>query len=150
MDVKKVMYLIVKCTELMDQYECEYDREPLKVVSDYAPYNKYGYEIYEISTSGALNRIRKASTVTEKGIGLFWFKHFNYSTPSKIFWKKPNISIQDVSLNQVKKWFSEVGINDLDNDLEKRLARGDAYWVEKDDGDFILSNYEDDYVLGLM
>jgi hypothetical protein len=61
MDVKKVMYLIVKCTVLMDQFECDYDREPLKVVSDFTLYDKEGYEVYEISTSGELRRIRRAS-----------------------------------------------------------------------------------------
>lgn len=42
------MYLIVKCNELNDQWECDADREPLRVVIDYSPYKKYGYEVYKI------------------------------------------------------------------------------------------------------
>lgn len=151
MDVKKVMYLIVKCTELLDQYECDYDREPLKVVSDYTPYDKKGYEVYEISTSGGLNCIRKADAVTEKGVGLFWFTPFNYKTPNKIFWKKPNISLAYVPFSQMKEWFSEVGINDLDiDDLEEMSTCSDVYCITKDGGDFVLAEYEDDEVLGTI
>lgn len=151
MDVKKVMYLIVKCTELMDQFECDYDREPLKVVSDYTPYDKKGYEIYEISTSGGLDCIRRAYQVTESGVGLFWFKPFNYQTPSKVFWKKPDISLKNVPLSQIKEWFFEAGINDLsDDDLDEMLTCGDAYCMRQDDGDLVLADYEDDEVWGLM
>jgi hypothetical protein len=151
MDVKKVMYLIVKCTELMDQFECDYDREPLKVVSDYTPYDKKGFEIYEISTSGALTCIRRAYQVTENGVGLFWFKPFNYHTPSKVFWKKPDISLKNVPLSQIKEWFSEAGINDLDNyDLDDMLDYGYAYSIHQNDGDLVLADYEDDYVWGVM
>lgn len=42
------MYLIVKCDELWDQYECDANRKPLCVVTDYNPYKKHGYEVYKI------------------------------------------------------------------------------------------------------
>lgn len=146
MDVKKVMYLIVKCTELTDQFECDYDREPLKVVSDYTPYDKKGYEIYEISTSGGLNCIRRPYQVTESGVGLFWFKSFT-QTPSKVFWKKPDISLRNVPLSQIKEWFSEVGVKNVDDyDLDDMLDCGYSYCIRQDDGDLVLADYEDDQI----
>lgn len=148
MNVKKVMYLIVKCTELMDQFECDYDREPLKVVSDYTPYNKKGYEIYEISTSGALNRIHKASTVTEKGIGLFWFKQEpseQNQNPDKIIWKKKDAVLQYSSIDDVRNWLAEIGVTNMDDDeIEDMIDFGEGYCTEKDGGYLLLTNYEDD------
>ena len=53
-----MLYLIVKCKELIDQWECDVDRTPLCVIKDYSQYNKYGYEIYEILTNGNLRNIK--------------------------------------------------------------------------------------------
>ena len=33
-------YLVVKCEPLNDQYECEYDRTPICVTTDYSKYNQ--------------------------------------------------------------------------------------------------------------
>ena len=52
-------YLIVKCAELDDQWECDADRKPICITNDFYKYNKYGYEIYEISKSGTLKLIKK-------------------------------------------------------------------------------------------
>ena len=41
-------YLIIKCTELCDQYECDAYREPICITDNYDDFNKYGYEIYKI------------------------------------------------------------------------------------------------------
>ena len=148
MDVKKAIYIIVKCTELVDQYECEYDRELLKVVSDYAPYNKKGYEIYEISTNGTLNCIHKASTVTEKGIGMFWFKQEpseQNQNPDKIIWKKKDTALQYSSIDDAKEWLAEIGETRMDDDeIEAMLDFGEGFYTEKDDGYLMLTNYEDD------
>ena len=42
------MYLIIKCDELGDQWECDAKRIPLRIVTDYSPYMEYGYEVYKI------------------------------------------------------------------------------------------------------
>ena len=50
-------YLIVKCEELNDQWECDANRDPLCVIyEDKIPnkYKQYGYEIYEIFDNGSL------------------------------------------------------------------------------------------------
>ena len=48
-------YLIVKCRELMDGWECDADRTPYAIVKDYSPYaKKIGYEIYLIRNDGQL------------------------------------------------------------------------------------------------
>lgn len=54
------MYLIVKCRELNDQYECDCDREPYRITFDPEDYGD-GYEIYEIDQEGFLNLIKDYS-----------------------------------------------------------------------------------------
>ena len=54
------MYLIVKCRELNDQYECDCDREPYRITFDPEDYGS-GYEIYEIGQEGFLNLIKDYS-----------------------------------------------------------------------------------------
>lgn len=51
-------YLIIKCTDLEDQYECDADREPICITDDYTDYKVYGYEVYEIKTDGSLEKIQ--------------------------------------------------------------------------------------------
>lgn len=52
-------YLIVRCAELNDQYECDCDRLPIKLVDNYEEYyDRYGYEVYECLPNGNLNLIQ--------------------------------------------------------------------------------------------
>lgn len=51
-------YLVVKCVELMDAYECDADRTPICITDNYTKYNRRGYEIYSINKNGTLKKIR--------------------------------------------------------------------------------------------
>ena len=54
-------YLIVKCKELDDQWECDCDRTPMCLTDDLSPWNSSGadcyYEVYEVQPNGALTLI---------------------------------------------------------------------------------------------
>ena len=58
-------YLIVRCIDLNDQYECDADRRPIMLVDDWQEWldahiskNKHGhYEIYKVGFGGRLYRI---------------------------------------------------------------------------------------------
>ena len=52
-------YLVVKCDELCDQYECDADRTPICVTKNYKSYNRPGYEIYAILSDGKLKLIKE-------------------------------------------------------------------------------------------
>ena len=57
-------YVIVKCEELSDKFECDADRIPLLVLVNIQPeelkkFKKYGYEIYVASNSGTLKKIQR-------------------------------------------------------------------------------------------
>lgn len=52
-------YLVIKCEELSDQWECDADRVPVYVGDNIKKYYwKYGYEIYEIKVDGTLKKIQ--------------------------------------------------------------------------------------------
>lgn len=55
----KYNYLIVKCKELNDQYECDADREIICMVNDYQPFKRYGYEVYKVRANGSLELIQR-------------------------------------------------------------------------------------------
>ena len=53
-------YLVIKCEELSDQYECDAFRKPLCVTDDISKWEaKFGYEIYRICENGKLRLIKE-------------------------------------------------------------------------------------------
>ena len=59
--MNRPMYLIVKCKELDDQWECDCDRTPMCLTDDLSSWNSNGadyyYEVYEVQPDGALTLI---------------------------------------------------------------------------------------------
>lgn len=52
-------YLIVKCEELLDGWECDASRTPMYVTNDWKQNRpKYRFEVYEIRSSGSLKLIK--------------------------------------------------------------------------------------------
>lgn len=51
-------YLIIKCDELSDQYECDADRTPICMTDNYSKYCGYGYEIYELQKDNTFKLIK--------------------------------------------------------------------------------------------
>lgn len=59
----KQTYVIVKCKELSDQWECDAKRYPVKVLVNVEPnqlerFKHYGYEIYVADKNGNLELIQ--------------------------------------------------------------------------------------------
>jgi hypothetical protein len=66
-------YLIIECREVNDLYV--YDvRTPLCITDDPAPYEKYGYEIYEVQEDGSFKQYEFAITAEkETGLALYYW-----------------------------------------------------------------------------
>ena len=67
-------YLVVKCEELGDQYECDANRIPVCITDDYSEYNKFGYEIYKVLENGKLKLIRDYDQTTNEGFAVYYWK----------------------------------------------------------------------------
>lgn len=93
-------YLIVKCDELGDQWECDANRTPVCVTNNYDEYNTMGYEIYEITAEGNLNLIRNYDDITHNRVCVYWWNDKNKvseSLPDEI------VEIQDGDRDNVTK-----------------------------------------------
>lgn len=59
-------YLIVKCDELSDQYECDADRIPVCLTDNWTYYNEYGYEVYEVLKNNTFKLIKSYEQTGKK------------------------------------------------------------------------------------
>ena len=72
------MYLVVKCEELGDQYECDANRVPICLTEDYDKYNKRGYEIYKVLSDNTFELVRQYDEITKVDIVVaIWYSEDN-------------------------------------------------------------------------
>lgn len=82
-------YLIVKCVELNDQYECDADRTPICMTDNKEEYWKSGYEIYEVRSNGKLELIKENYVTGEEGFAVYyWSKNKNAEYDKPMVMKK--------------------------------------------------------------
>lgn len=53
-----MMYLVIECVELHDQYECDVSRTPVCLTDDYLEYDKVGYEVYKVLEDNTFELIK--------------------------------------------------------------------------------------------
>ena len=53
-------YLLVQCEELHDQFECDCNRTPVRLVEDYKTVDTDGMEVYEIFENGEIGNCVKS------------------------------------------------------------------------------------------
>ena len=63
-------YLIIKCDELGDQWECDANRTPICITDDYSKYG-YGYEVYELLTDNTFKLIKNYEDTIEEGFAIY-------------------------------------------------------------------------------
>lgn len=94
-------YLIVKCTSLGDQWECDADRTPVCMTDDPSQYG-YGYEVWEVQEDGTLVRVKDYETAKESGMALYyWPEDAKDGEAPTVLTKFPNMTRWEVSLEVV-------------------------------------------------
>ena len=69
-----MLYLVVKCSELGDQWECDADRTPLCLTENVSQYG-LGYEIYRVNPDNTFTLIKEYNKGLEFGMVLYlWDK----------------------------------------------------------------------------
>lgn len=71
-------YLIVKCVELHDQYECDADREPMFLVDDWEQWYKdnsptYQFEVYRFVDDSECELIKTMEDSMDEGMALYFW-----------------------------------------------------------------------------
>ncbi len=103
-------YLITKCRELNDQYECDVDRELICITDNYDDFNKYGYEVYKIYPNGSLVLIKE---YYEAGQEFICIEH--YSFKKKCIIKREKIlngNRDSVTMENIKEWKNKYHIKE--------------------------------------
>lgn len=63
-------YLVIRCEELNDQYECDANRIPVCITEDISKYG-FGYEIWKIEENGELTLHKEYEKPLESGMALY-------------------------------------------------------------------------------
>ena len=141
-------YLIVKIHELGDQFECDADRTPYKVVEDWRKEKPKGlYEVYEIQKNGFLTLIRKYTTVEESGMALYFFNEEDdwETVVPTIIYKYPGLNRHNKMPKQVRQYVRNFEQVDDDNNL---TCCGTISY-DMDGKHFVYGEYFDDrYIIG--
>ena len=71
------MYLIMRCDELGDQYECDANREPIAITSDWKDWLKennpdYLFEVYSWDGT-SMECIKDYDSFMEEGMAFYWW-----------------------------------------------------------------------------
>ena len=129
-------YLIVQCTPLDDQFECDAERIPLCIVTDYSQYG-FGYEVWERKDDNSLEKIKDYDISNEEGFALnSWEENESTDAQPQIEYKKIDLVRFDITKSFVKKLKQEVGfcetVNDIYDDIICSGAHGETIqdrWV---------------------
>ena len=90
-------YLIVKCDELMDGFECDANRTPICLTDDYSNYGR-GYEVYKIKKDNTFELIKDYDDCLESGIAVVHYSiDEDYDEPI-IIEKIPNKGRKDIRI----------------------------------------------------
>lgn len=113
-------YLIIKCEELGDQWECDANREPVCITDNFDKYNQYGYEVYEILDDGTFELIKNYEESDEEGFAIYKWYNSNETDdkePDVIIEKFKNAKRSDFTKSKIKKLKSEYGFKDTIDEI---------------------------------
>jgi len=118
-------YLIVKCAELGDQYECDADREPMFLVDDWKDwFDKnhpiYRFEVYKFVDDEEAELVKSYEEALDEGMALyFWNIDDNHEEV------EPTVVARYKGYNRNKKVPDKVW----------KVFRQGAYWSDGDEKD---------------
>lgn len=146
------MYLIVKCEELMDQYECDADRTPITLTEDWrawfnANQPRYLFEVYEFREDKFVE-VKDMYTPIEKGMALYfwtkgqWRNDNDYTLPTVVYkWTNMN---RDDALPECVSELAKRYYDDTEEMMEKELkACGYISWEDDAENWWVYGSYSD-------
>lgn len=139
-------YLIVKCKELGDQWECDADRTPIKMVDDYSEYG-VGYEVYELQNDNSFKLIKDYDTCQKRGFAIYRFN--DNDKVEKVYEKYEDLTRENIIKSQIKKWKQLYGFKATIKEICQEIDRCGGYGETINDKWTVMGEYFDDcYSLG--
>lgn len=138
-----MQYLIVRCDELGDQWECDCDRTPIQLTEDWKEWYKtnkpdYRFEVYKYENN-EFEIIKDYETSMEEGMALYYWEEDEDDLAAPHVVKKwPNRTREDSIPKEVlrfKKFFEE--------DYKLYLKCGGAFSYSKDNRLYVYGEYRD-------
>jgi hypothetical protein len=136
-------YLIVKCEELGDQYECDANRIPVCITDNPSEYG-LGYEVYELEEDNTFSLVKEYDTPLERGMALYYWGIDEDERKDKptIIQKWVNFTRFEITEEIVEQiGFEEEEVNEIIKSIE---CQG-SYAEDFDDKWLVLGEYLDDY-----
>ena len=133
-------YLIIKCDELGDQWECDANRTPICITDDYSKYG-YGYEVYELLADNTFKLIKDYEDTIEEGFAIY--EYFDDGSVN-LYEKFPNMTRDDITKSQVKKWKKKYHFTDTIKDMFDDLTHYGACSDEIKGKYIVIGEYFDD------
>lgn len=131
-------YLIVKCEELGDQYECDADREPMFLVDDWEEWfaknhPTYRFEVYKFVDDEEAELVKNYEESMDEGMALYyWSINDNYEEDEPIVISRyPNFDRYSPVPKHVWEVFRQGAY----------WADGEAYTEEQFKGDLAACGY---------
>lgn len=142
-------YLIVKCDELGDQWECDANRTPVCLTDDYTPYWKIGYEVYEVLSNNHFKLIKDYETCGKEGYAVYWWgenEDYEIDKPHIMEKLKKEITNRDqITKSMIKKIKLKHGFHGSIEEIYRDIQAIGAYRESFDDGGWIVfGHYMDD------
>lgn len=137
------MYLIVKCKELSDQYECDAMRKPVCLTENPEKYGR-GFEVYEVKPNNTFKLVKDYDKSIETGFALVnWVgKKENIPEVLKKFPKRTRLSFTKTEIQKLKKEFDfKDSVDKIFNDIRQSGGHGEivkSVWR-------VFGEYEDSY-----
>jgi hypothetical protein len=135
-----MLYLIIRCDELNDQWECDADRTPVCLTENWKKWFNinnpdYLFEVYEYDNN-EFNLIKEYNEAMEEGMAFYYWDENN--DKACVIEKWPNKNRDDAipkSVLRFKKFF--------ENNYKLELYGGGSFSYNKDGKTYIYGEYYD-------
>lgn len=139
-------YLVVKCEELSDQYECDANRTPFCLTDDYSSFG-VGYEVYEILPNNKFKLIKDYEDCLEKGIAIYYWKGSSScdgnGCPDKTLKKFKNETHDDFSKSRIKKIKTQYGFKESIEEIYSDVRYCGSHGEEINNKWIVIGEYRD-------
>ena len=133
------MYLIIKCDELFDQDECDYNRMPICLTEDCSQYG-VGYEIYKVNPNGTFSLIKDTDMAKETGMCVVVYNDDDDIEKIEKFPNKKGFSKKEITVLKTKYHLVDT-VNEIFNELSHSIE----YDCAVNDKCIILGKYRDNH-----
>ena len=140
-------YLIVKCEELSDQWECDAYRVPERMTDDCSGYGM-GYEVYEVQKDNTLKCIKEYDVALEEGFAVYsWNKDVDpceERIPNNVYKKFKNAKRADFTKAKAKKLKAQYGFKATVTEIFDDIDCCGAHGEEMENGVYmVIGEYQD-------